>query len=464
MDTLTTASATSLARAIRDKQVSSEEVVSAYLARIAAINPKLNAVVQLRAEGALEEARQADAALARGEMRGPLHGVPFTVKDTYDVAGMICTCGTQGRAANIARDDATAVARLRAAGGIVLGLTNLPELCLAAESDNLIYGRTNNPYDLERTPGGSSGGEAANIAAGGSPLGLGTDSGGSLRIPAHFCGIAALKPTWGRVPLTGLFPPPVGTPGRIRHAGPLARRVEDLALALPLLAGVDWRDPGVVPMPPGDHQAVQLKGLRLAFYTEDGLAPPTPETAQTVQTAAQTLAEAGLVVEERRPPGIEQSLEFFLSVGGADGAVGLQRLLQASGTTEISPLLQKMLMAAGSRAMTLPDFGAFLARWDVWKGALLTFMENYDVLLAPVVAQPAPQHGTTFLPNVFIGFGYAATHNVTGWPAVTVRCGTSPEGLPIGVQVAARPWREDVALAVAQHLETALGGWQPPNL
>jgi amidase len=464
MRDLTTASTASLAWAIREKQVSSEEVVSAYLARIAAINPALNAVVQLRAEDALADARQADAALARGEVRGPLHGVPFTVKDTYDVAGMICTCGTQGRAQNIAQHDATAVARLKAAGGIVLGLTNLPELCLAAESDNLIYGRTNNPYDLERTPGGSSGGEAATIAAGGSPLGLGTDSGGSVRIPAHFCGIAALKPTWGRVPLTGLFPPPVGTPGRIRHPGPLARRVEDLALALPILAGVDWRDPGVVPMPLDDPQAVQLKGLRAAFYTDDGLAPPTPETVKTVQGAAQQLIEAGLNVEEARPPGVEQSLEFFLSVGGADGAVGLQRLLDSVGTTALSPLLQLMLRAAGSRAMTLPEFGAFLARWDVWKGEMIGFMQQYDVLLSPVVAQPAPQHGTTFHPNVFIGFGYAATHNMTGWPAVVVRCGTSPEGLPIGVQIAARPWREDVALAVALHLETALGGWQPPIL
>src|SRR5690348_6896948 len=232
MDNIIFASAATLARAIREKQVSSREVVEAYLQRIEAINPTLNAVVQVRAEAARAEARQADEALARGELRGPLHGVPFTIKDTYDVAGMICTCGTKGRAANVAQQDATAVARLRAAGGIALGLTNVPELLLAYESDNLIYGRTNNPYDLARTPGGSSGGEAATIAAGGSPLGLGTDSGGSIRVPAHFCGVAGLKPTWGRVPLTGLFPPPFGTSARLRHAGPLARYVEDLALAL----------------------------------------------------------------------------------------------------------------------------------------------------------------------------------------------------------------------------------------
>ncbi len=464
MPDLTTASAAALARAIREKQVSSEEVVSAYLARILAVNPKINAVVRVRVEGAMDDALEADAALARGEIRGPLHGVPFTVKDTYDVAGMICTCGTQGRAHNVAWHDAAAVARLRAAGGIVLGLTNVPELLLAYESDNLIYGRTNNPYDADRTPGGSSGGEAATIAAGCSPLGLGTDSGGSIRVPAHWCGVAGLKPTWGRVPLTGLFPPPLGMNARIRHAGPLARRVEDLALALPILAGMDWRDPGVVPMPLGDPQAVPLSGLRLALFIGSGPLAPTPETAQAVRAAAQALAEAGAVVEEATPPGIEQSADLFLSLTGADGGQTLPRLFQMIGTTEVSPLIQQLAPLVAGRGMTTSEYQAFLMRWDAWKSALLAFLQRYDVLLSPVAAQPAMRHGTTLDPSTIDGFSYAIAHNFTGWPAAVVRCGTSPEGLPIGAQVAARPWREDVALAVAQHLETALGGWQPPAL
>src|SRR5215467_7061994 len=207
MDELIYSSATSLARAIREKQVSSHEVVEAYIHRIEAVNPRLNAVVQLTADTALARAKQADVALARREINGPLHGVPITIKDSFDTEGIISTAGTKGRVSFIPQQDATAVARMRAAGAIILGKTNLPELSLAYESNNLIYGRTNNPYDLSRTPGGSSGGESAIIAAGGSPLGLGTDGFGSIRLPAHFCGIAGLKPTAGRVPYTGLLPP-----------------------------------------------------------------------------------------------------------------------------------------------------------------------------------------------------------------------------------------------------------------
>ncbi len=464
MEHIIFASAATLARAIREKQVSSQEVVGAYLQRIEALNPTLNAVVQVRAEAARAEARQADEALARGEVRGPLHGVPFTIKDTYDVAGMICTCGTKGRAANVAQHDAVAVARLRAAGGIALGLTNVPELLLAYESDNLIYGRTNNPYDLTRTPGGSSGGEAATIAAGGSPLGLGTDSGGSIRVPAHFCGVAGLKPTWGRVPLTGLFPPPYGANARLRHAGPLARRVEDLALALPILVGMDWRDAGVVPMPLGDHRAVDLRGLRVAFFTSTPLGAPTPETTQTVQKAAEALSAAGAAVEEAAPPGVEQGFEFFRAITGADGGASLRLGLQMVGTTEVSPLLEQSASMASRAALSTAEFGALLARWDLWRSAMLAFLEPYDALLSPVAATPALPHGSSFDVEKLPGFSYAIAHNLTGWPAVSVRGGTSPEGLPIGVQVVARPWREDVALAAAQHIETALGGWQRPGI
>ncbi len=460
------ASATALARAIREKQVSSQEVVDAYLKRIEVINPALNSVVQVRAEAARDEARQADEALARGEVKGPLHGLPITIKDTYDVAGMVCTCGTKGRAAFVAQQDATVVARARAAGAIVLGLTNLPELLLAFESDNLIYGRTNNPYDLTRTPGGSSGGEAATVAAGGSPLGLGTDSGGSIRVPAHYCGVAGLKPTWGRVPLTGLFPPPLGIGARIRHPGPLARRVEDLALALPLIAGPDWRDATVVAAPLGDYRAVDLKTLRVAFYTDNGVAAPTPETAETVRQAARALAEAGAVVAEARPAGVEQSFELMTRVFGAAVGGGMQGMLQMLGTIELSPLLQQFAALVFPYLPTAPaDLGNLLTRWDLWRNGMQTFLERHDVVVSPVAAEPALPHGTTFAGEHLPGFSYAMTHSLTGWPSVVVRGGTSPEGLPIGVQVVARPWREDVALAAAQQIETALGGWQrPPHL
>ena len=256
-------SATRLAAAIRAGEVSALEVVDAHLARIAAVNPALNAVVQLAADRARAEARRADAALARGEIFGPLHGVPFTAKDSLSTAEIITTAGTRGRARLVPAQDATAVARLRAAGAILLGKTNCTELCRGGETDNLVYGRTNHPYDLTRSPGGSSGGEAAIIAAGGSPLGLASDFGGSIRGPAHLCGIAGLNPTFGRVPRTGHIPPYPeknlkGLRWRVRHRahwpdGALCGR---LALALPIIAGPDGNDPTTVPAPMGDPAAV----------------------------------------------------------------------------------------------------------------------------------------------------------------------------------------------------------------
>jgi amidase len=288
------ASATELAEAIRVKEVSSLEVVNAYLKRIEAVNPRLNAVVQVTADAARDKARAADTALARGDIWGPLHGVPMTIKDSLDTAGVISTGGTQGRQSFIPTQDATVVARLRAAGAILLGKTNTPELTLSIETDNLVYGRTNNPYDTSCTPGGSSGGAAAIVAAGGSPLDMGSDTGGSIRQPAHFCGITGIKPTSGRVPRTGhIISFDMGAMDMMTQIGPVARFVEDLILTLPIIAGVDWRDPAVVPMPLGDPAAVELNSLRVAFYTDNGVAAPTPETVDVVRNAATVLSDAG---------------------------------------------------------------------------------------------------------------------------------------------------------------------------
>lgn len=464
MEELIYASATALAHAIRDKQVSSQEVVAAFLKRIEAVNPQLNAIVQLTADEALAQARQADAALARKEITGPLHGVPMTIKDQFDTVGVISTAGTKGRAAFVPQQDATAVARLRAAGAIMLGKTNLPEFAVAFETDNLVYGRTNNPYDLARTPGGSSGGEAAIIAAGGSPLGLCTDAAGSIRWPAHCCGIAGIKPTHGRVPTTGIFPPAIGATGSLWHVGTLARFVEDLILTLPIIAGVDWHDPAVVATPLGDPHAIDLTRLRVAFHTDNGIASPTAETAQVVRTMATALSEAGMAVEEARPSGIEQSYEILRNLFAADGGAGVQQLLQLAGTTEPSPLLLRLAGILHPYALATAQFGGLLAQWDMFRATMLSFMEHYDVILCPVNAAPALPHGATFEEDNLAGFSYTMTYNLTGWPAVVVRAGTSPEGLPIGIQVVARPWREDVALAVAQQIETISGGWKRPSI
>jgi amidase len=456
------ASAGEQAKAIREKQISSEELVRACIKRIEEVNPKLNAVVQLLATTALEQAREADKALAKGEIRGPLHGVPFTLKDAIETEGVISTGGTLGRASYVPKEDATVVKRLRAAGGILLGKTNCPEFGWAWESDNLVYGRTSNPYDLSLSPGGSSGGESAIIAAGGSPLGLGSDAGGSVRFPAHCTGIAGIKPTSGRVPRTGHFPGPGGTLDALWQIGPLARSVADLNTLLPIIAGVDWRDPAIVPMPLGDATKVDLEALRVAFHTDNGIETATRETIETVKNAASALEASVTAVEEARPRGLEQTYEIYLGLFTADGGAGLEELLEMAGTKKVHPLMQRALDLQRSSAKSMAAFGALIGQWDAFRRSLLSFMEEFDVMVCPVCSFPGMAHGSTY--DRLSAFSYTMTYNLTGWPAAVVRAGSSREGLPIGVQIVARPWREDVALAVAAKIEKALGGYQRPPL
>ncbi len=465
MKEIVAASATAMAKAIRDHQVSSEEVVGACLQRIRAVNPAINAVVQEVGEAACKQAQAADAALARGELLGPLHGVPMTIKDTLDTAGIISTAGTLGRSAFVPREDAVAVARLRAAGAILIGKTNTPELAMAPETDNKVYGRTNNPYDLSCSPGGSSGGEASIIAAAGSPLGLGSDCGGSIRSPAHFCGVAGLKPTTGRVPRTGHFPPAEGPTNRLWQIGPLSRFVEDLYLALKVISGIDGRDPVVVPMSLGDPASVSLERLRIAFYTDNGILSPTPETGEAVKRAARLLSDAGADVVEARPAGIEQTYEIWWGLNSADRGAGVDAALAAAGTTEVDRFLKRFQeVQRTAKPMDPADFDALVSKWDSFCTAMNHFIENFDAIICPAVAFPALHHGFILEKDTDLGFSYCFTYNLTGWPAAVVRGGTSPEGLPIGVQVVARPWREDVALAVAQRVEVGSGGWLSPPL
>jgi amidase len=467
MEEIVFRSAAAMARAITDRDISCEEVVDACLKRINAVNPQLNAVVQVTADTALQQARAADLALARGEIMGPLHGVPMTIKDTFDTAGVISTAGTLGRSAFVPAEDAGAVARLRAAGAILIGKTNVPELALAPETDNLVYGRTNNPYDLSRAAGGSSGGEGSIIAAGGSPMGLGSDCGGSIRIPAHFCGVAGIKPTAGRVSRTGHFPPIIGLMNRLWHVGPLARFVEDLPLVLRVISGVDGRDPFLVPIALGDPAIVTLNSLRVAFYTDNGILSPTPETAEVVKKAVEVVSKVVARVEEDRPRGIEQTYDIMLGLASAERGADVEDALRIAGTTEAHPFLKRFRQAQlSTEPMTPAGFGKLMSRWDTFCTTMIRFIENYDVIICPVVAFPAQRHGFILEKekDLDLGFSYCSTYNLTGWPAVVVRAGTSPEGLPIGVQVVARPWREDIALAVAQHIEAALGGWRRPSL
>jgi amidase len=446
-------------RLIREASVSSAELVRLHLERIAEVNPQLNAVVEVLEEQALAGARAADERCARGEMLGPLDGVPFSIKDSIEVEGTSCSAGTLGfRNAPRSSRDATLVHRLRGAGAIPLARTNLPDLLFAFESDNLIYGRTNNPYDLSRTSGGSSGGEAALIASCGSPFGLGSDAAGSVRLPAHFCGIASMKPTSGRLPRTGHVPPAGGWIETLWQIGPMARGVEDLCAMMPLLVGPDGRDHTVVPMPYRDPREVDVKQLRIAWFEDNGIAPPSAETAATVEVAA-----AALRARRHRPPSIEETYDLEMALIGADGGDGLRAYLQQIGSSRTHPLLEGWLRKLEPYRTDVEGFSARWAELFSFRAAMLEFLNEYDAVISPVCATAAVPHGQSIDDRTFRGFSYTMTYNVTGWPAAVVRCGETSEGLPIGVQVAAAPWREHVALAVALRLEECFGGWKAPS-
>ncbi|HEU5022016.1 MAG TPA: amidase family protein, partial [Bryobacteraceae bacterium] len=436
------------------------ELVEAHLARIGEVNPKLNAAIGILAEPALSAARDVDAR----KIAGPLAGVPFSIKDSIEVAGTACSAGTVGyRRREPSAEDATLVARLRAAGAIPLARTNLPDLLFAFESDNLLFGRTNNPYSPQRTSGGSSGGDSALIAACGSPFGLGSDAAGSVRLPAHYCGITSIKPTSGRLARTGHVPPAGNWIETLWQIGPMARRVEDLWTMMPLLLGTDGRDQTVIPMP-FERRPDTLAGLRVAFFTDNGILAAEPETAAVVQSAAKALADVARVVEERRPPRVEESYRLEMEMLGPDGGDGLRDFLKDIGSRQTHPLLEGWLSKLEPCRTDVAGFAKFWERLDGFRQDLYRFLNDFDVLLSPVSFSAAVPHGRSIAEDVFPGYSYTMTHNLTGWPAAVVRCGQSSDGLPIAVQVAAAPWREDVALTVAEYLESACGGWQPAKI
>lgn len=416
-------SASDLADGIRTGEVSSESIVEAFLEQIERINPQINALVQVATAEALSRAREADAALSRGEIWGALHGVPFTVKDVIETAGVISAAGLQSRASFVPLTDATVVSRMKSAGGILLGKTNCPPGGAGGVTDNPVYGPTRNPHNLAYSPGGSSGGEAAAIAAGLSPLGIGSDSGGSLRVPAHFCGITTLKPTSGRVPNTGTFDHPGGLSDYRTQIGPMSRHVKDLDLALRVIAGEDGHDSGVIPMPLYRPEEVSLYGLRIAFYTDDGITATCASTVNTIQACAQALSDVGAIVDHLRPACIEDARDI---------TERYWHMHQHSGT-EIQRLF---------------------ADWDRFRSTMLSFMANHDVIMCPVDAEAAPHLGVEERPGMF---NYTLPYSLAGWPCVILRAGTSAIGLPIGVQIVARAWHEHVALAVAAQIEVARG-------
>jgi Asp-tRNA(Asn)/Glu-tRNA(Gln) amidotransferase A subunit family amidase len=455
-----------IAEGIRSKEFSTGEIVDAHFKRIDSCEPKLNAFVHLDREAGVQ-AFAAESHLLRGDPVGPLHGVPLTVKSCIDVAGWPCPAGSVLRIAYIPRTDAPLVARLKAAGAILLGNTNTPEFLMAYETNNLTNGKTSNPWNLAYSAGGSSGGEAAAIASGCSVGGVGSDGGGSIRVPAHFCGICGLKPTPGRIPATGHFPPGAGAFSWIGVVGPMARTIADVRLLFEVMAGPDAGDALSAPVPLRAYQENELRGMRVGILENDDLGVATPETRAAVDQAARSLAERGFTVEPFRMNGLDRALELWWFFFGPVIGNLLQHSI-AGQETQITPMLREYLAYATSgNPISLDQFMKACAERDLLRAEILRQMQDTPILLSPVSTGPAFRHGEG---NYLPGKGYRDTMrfsqwlNLTGFPGASLPMGVSKEGLPIGVQVIGRPFEDELVLAVAEAIEQSRGPWQAPPL
>ncbi len=407
----------------------------------------------------------AESLVLRGAQLGPLHGVPLTIKSCIDVAAWPCPAGSLLRNDYVANQDAPLVSRWKAAGAILLGNTNTPEFLMAYETDNRLTGKTSNPWDLAHSAGGSSGGEAAAIAAGCSAGGVGSDGGGSIRVPAHFCGICGFKPTPGRIPTTGHFPPGGGAFSWIGVVGPMARTIADVRLLFEVMAGPDAGDALSAPVPLRVYREGELRGMRIGILESEALGIATAETRAAVQRAAKSLGERGFSVEPFRLDGLDRALDLWWFFFGP--VIGnLLRHSVAGHEAHISPVLREYLSCATSgNSITLDQFTKACADRDLLRAEILRQMRDTPVLLSPVSTSSAFRHGQG---NYHPGTGYRDTMrfsqwlNLTGFPGASVPVGVSNEGLPIGVQVIGRPFEDELVLAVAEPIEQARGPWLAP--
>ena len=465
---LTSLSASHLARLVREKQISPTELVEAHLQRIEKFNPAVNAFASVNAEQARSEAKRIEVGSMSGETTKPLLGVPITIKSCIDVKGMRCEAGSQMRADYVAAEDAPLVARLKAAGAIVIGNTNTPEFLIAYNTENKIYGRTCNPWNTSRTAGGSSGGEAAAISCGMSAAGIGSDGGGSIRVPAHFSGICGLKPTPGRIPATGHYPPCGGPFSLIGVVGPMARTAEDLQLLLEVTSSYDAGDPVSVPLDPPRAKQLNDSRPRIGFYEEDGFTAPAPEIRAAVRAAAQSLSANGFEVEQFRPEGLERARELWFVIFVEAIAAVLRPMVKGHDGEITDNTKEFLAFAAEQQPLTGDRLLNTLLERDALRSRLLADMERFPILLAPVCSIPAFLHqdagwGAQHPADYVQTMSYSQHYNLLGNPAAVVPVAQTSEELPIGVQIIGRPYKEDEVLAVARILDQQFG-YKPPPL
>jgi amidase len=450
---------------LRSREISVAELAEAHIKQIARLNPQLNVFADFDAERARAQARRLDE---QSEPRGPLHGLPMTVKSSIATAGYKCEIGSLLHESEVPREDAVVVARLRAAGALILGTTNCPEFLMAYETANLLHGRTNNPWDLERTPGGSSGGESAAIAAGLSSAGLGSDSGGSVRVPAHFTGICSLKPTPGRIPGRGHLPPCVGPFSTLGAIGPMARCTADVALLFGTLTGQDELDPVSPPIAWREPTLDQLRANTIGFFEDDGLVPVTPETRAAVHSAAAALRNAGFRVEPFRPHTLELLRQLWWKFFVQCGAMFYSPSIRGR-EHQLSSIFSEFLgFSEAVPPLTATELLDAWAELDLLRAKTLAEMSAFPVLLCPVASIPAFRHGERewIIEGRAVEYLDAVRHtqwfNTLAAPAAVVPVGQSPEGLPIGVQIVARPFHDETALGIASIVDAAFGYHPPP--
>jgi fatty acid amide hydrolase 2 len=470
MDPLLTCSATELARKIRHREISSREVVDVHIRLVEKVNPTLNAMVARRFDEARAEAAEADRQLDAGPSvtagLGPFHGVPCSIKESFALTGMPFTAGLVARKGTIAREDAVAVARLRRAGAIPLGVTNVSELCMWMESNNCVYGLSSNPYDPTRTVGGSSGGEGAIVGAGGAPFGLGADIGGSIRMPAFFNGVFGHKPTGGLVDNRGQYPAPSGAAENYCTTGPIARRAEDLSPLLRVLADRDVGDPA----------AVDVAALEVISVEDDGRIAVSEDLRRAQRDALRALERRGARVRTARVAGLARSIEIWSAMLAAAGGPSFSWLL--GNGKEIKAGRELLRFALGRSPHTLPAIALalieklpallparnqeFLALGAALRQELRALLGPRGVMLYPSHTRPAPTHHSSMFPPW--NWGYTAILNVMELPVTQVPLGLDGAGVPLGVQVVALHGSDHVTIAVAQALEKDFGGWVPPRM